>query len=223
MPFVGKHARTGERIDIWRIEQPRRVFAPGDVVCPLCEGVLYVKDGMVRVKHFAHQARRISPLAMLESIDHLLGKQYIAESLRLELAGYAIAEVEYEVPLPEAGRVADVLGRSLMGGAWRMSVNWRALRQESCGNGRRRMHERGSTSSGGLEGGRPQRKISHRAASKGVSLPAELTHSGQEIGGYNTALVRAKARCSMATRSFLSDPISRRAPTPTSFRTAVWD
>src|SRR5690348_844865 len=109
MPFVGKHARTGERIDIWRVEQPRQVYAPGDVVCPLCEGVLYVKDGMVRVKHFAHQARCTSPLAMPESIDHLLGKQYIAEHVRLELAGYAVAEVEYEMPLPEAGRVADVL------------------------------------------------------------------------------------------------------------------
>jgi competence CoiA-like predicted nuclease len=68
-----------------------------------------VKDGSVRVKHFAHQVRCSSPLAMPESPQHLLGKWYIAEHLRAELEPYAVAEIEYEVVIPEAGRVADVL------------------------------------------------------------------------------------------------------------------
>jgi competence CoiA-like predicted nuclease len=109
MPFIGKHAKTGERVDIWGVEHPREVFALGAVVCPLCDGAMYVKDGMVRIRHFAHQTRCASPLAMPESIDHLLGKCYIAEHLRLDLAGHVRAKVEYEVPLLEAGRVADVL------------------------------------------------------------------------------------------------------------------
>lgn len=109
MPFVGTLASSGERVDIMRVEHPREMFAFGDVLCPLCECALIVKDGLVRVKHFAHQARCSSPLARPESAAHLLGKWYIAERVSLELPRYTRAEIEYEVILPEVGRVADVL------------------------------------------------------------------------------------------------------------------
>jgi hypothetical protein len=32
MPFIGKHATTGERIDIWLVEYAREVYSFGDVV-----------------------------------------------------------------------------------------------------------------------------------------------------------------------------------------------
>lgn len=72
VPFIGKRAGTGERVDILRVERPREVFAFGEVLCPLCEERLVVKDGLVRVQHFAHRARCASPLAAPKSVEHLL-------------------------------------------------------------------------------------------------------------------------------------------------------
>src|SRR5689334_13243548 len=91
-----------------------------------------------------------------------------------------------------------------MGGGSRMSVNWRASRQASCRNGRRRMHERGSTSTGGLEGGRPRRKIAH-----GVSGQLVLhTRSALRPASHDQALLF------IAHEAYKSGPSGELMPSP---------
>jgi competence CoiA-like predicted nuclease len=122
--FIAKLKSTGARVDIGALRNPKADLAPDDLVCQFadCGGPLFIKSGLILRSHFAHKpsapcATRL--VAHPESEAHRAGKRAIAAFLREQLAaqGYENARVEFEVPIPEAGRVADVLVTYPMG--WR--------------------------------------------------------------------------------------------------------
>ncbi len=112
MPFVAKLRSGGERIDITRVERPREMLPAGDIICQLCGEAMIVKAGFVVRAHFAHRPGSVCASqwdAHPESPEHRLGKLLIAERLREELADSTAARIEYEVPIREVMRIADVM------------------------------------------------------------------------------------------------------------------
>lgn len=122
MPFIGVHRETGQRLDITAVEQPRRVLKSGEWVCQLCGASLVVKAGLVVRPHFAHYAAaecRTDYRYHPESPAHREAKSHLAGLLRQHYAEYTDAQIEYEVPIPEVKRVADILIVFPMG--WRVA------------------------------------------------------------------------------------------------------
>jgi len=116
MPFVAKLKSTGQRISIDDYERPREQLASGDIICqfPDCGSDLFVKSGLIIKPHFAHKPNspcRTSLEAHPESAEHRLGKRMVAQWLaeNFKSKGYERVRIEYEVVVPEAGRVADVM------------------------------------------------------------------------------------------------------------------
>jgi len=115
MPFIAKLRSTGERVDITKIPNPRETLRKDDVFCALpdCEAPMIIKRGLVVTPHFAHHPN--SPCkseygSHPESIEHREGKRWIAAQLLLEREyQHANCTIEYEVPIPEVHRIADVL------------------------------------------------------------------------------------------------------------------
>lgn len=112
MAFIAKSLRTGLRIDITRVEHPRETLKAEDVVCQLCEERMIIKAGYIVRAHFAHSAR--SDCASQwgshpESEEHRLGKLLIAQKLQEELGDVTGARTEFEVPVREVMRIADVM------------------------------------------------------------------------------------------------------------------
>ena len=72
---------------------------------------MVVKAAMIVRAHFAHKAACTSPYqAHPESPEHRAGKYFIAERVREQLApDYPNVAIDFEVPVPEANRVADVM------------------------------------------------------------------------------------------------------------------
>jgi competence protein CoiA len=121
MPFVATLARTQQRVDITRLADPHAVLDGEEVVCQMCEAPMSVHAGQVKRAHFAHKAgtRGEYCLANPESPEHLAGKEFIARALRRELAIHRDARIEYEVRVPEVGRIADVM--VTFPGGWRIA------------------------------------------------------------------------------------------------------
>lgn len=120
MPFIAIHAATKERIDITRIENPRASLKSGECLCQLCSEPMIVKAGLIVRPHFAHYAQcgseyRFHP----ESPEHRLAKRELSRILREQFVEYTDALIEYEVPIPEIRRVADILVTFPMG--WRIA------------------------------------------------------------------------------------------------------
>jgi competence CoiA-like predicted nuclease len=116
MPFVAALKSTGARIVITDFERPREQLDPDDIVCqfPDCGAALFVKAGLVVSPHFAH--RPGSPCQTKleshpESAEHRLGKATVARWLaeHFKANGYQNVRIDLEVPVYEAGRVADVM------------------------------------------------------------------------------------------------------------------
>jgi len=110
MPFVAKRKGTGERVDITLIENPRGVLKPGECICQVCDTPMIVKAGLVRQHHFAHVGRCSGDYqSHPESPAHQDAKRFLAANLRKQFREYANTSIEYEVPLPEIRRIADLL------------------------------------------------------------------------------------------------------------------
>jgi competence protein CoiA len=110
MAFIAKRKETGERIDITTIEYPREVLKAGDCLCQVCDAPMIIKAGLVRQHHFAHTARCTSDYQCHpESPAHREAKRFLATHLREAFSEYTHAVIEYEVPIPEVKRIADLL------------------------------------------------------------------------------------------------------------------
>ncbi|HOW92525.1 MAG TPA: competence protein CoiA family protein [Anaerolineaceae bacterium] len=122
MAFIALRKDTQERIDITRIEKPYLELKSGDCVCQLCGEPLIVRCGMIRQAHFAHYSACVSDYRYHpESPEHMAGKEYVADLITQMLINMGIEnpKVDYEVRIPEAKRVADVLVTFPMG--WRIA------------------------------------------------------------------------------------------------------
>jgi competence CoiA-like predicted nuclease len=109
MSLVVKSAKTGDRIDITTYKDPRAELSSDDLICQICEGRMFIKQGLIVRPHFAHYAA--CPMAYAshpESIEHLLGKETMATYLRQQ-PGFEYAKIELEVPIHARKRVADII------------------------------------------------------------------------------------------------------------------
>ena len=111
MRFGGaKRKGTGERLDITLIENPRGVLKPGECICQVCDTPMIVKAGLVRQHHFAHVGRCSGDYqSHPESPAHQDAKRFLAANLREQFREYVNTAIEYEVPIPEVRRIADLL------------------------------------------------------------------------------------------------------------------
>lgn len=122
MPFVALRKDTQERIDITKIEKPYLELKSGDCVCQLCGEPLIVRCGLIRQAHFAHYSACVSEYKFHpESPEHMAGKEFVADLITQMLINMGIEnpKVDYEVRIPEANRVADILVTFPMG--WRIA------------------------------------------------------------------------------------------------------
>jgi len=121
MPFIALHKDTQERIDITEIDDPRKVLKSGDCVCQLCGEPLIIKAGLIVSPHFAHYAKCTSEYAAHpESEAHRQGKKALARFLRAYFTEYVDdLQIDFEVKIPEAKRVADLVLTFPMG--WRIA------------------------------------------------------------------------------------------------------
>lgn len=110
MTFIGLHKETRERIYITEVAAPREQLRFGDYVCQVCGEILVIKAGLIVRPHFAHMALCKSEYqSHPESIDHQNAKVFLAKKLREAFKEYSGATIEYEVPIPEVKRIADLL------------------------------------------------------------------------------------------------------------------
>lgn len=118
MPFVARIKSSGDRVCIEDYDRPKADLPAGDLVCQFedCAHPMIVRGGSIVRPHFAHRAAspcQTSYESHPESAEHRAGKRAIATFLRGDLArrGYDMSRirVEFEVQIPEARRVADVL------------------------------------------------------------------------------------------------------------------
>lgn len=112
MAFVACRRSTGTRIDITTFERPREQIAADDVVCQLCAAPMVVRAGLKVRAHFAHKPHSKCASSWLvhpESAEHRLGKYEIVQQLLREMRDYSSAAIEYEVPLRDVNRIADVM------------------------------------------------------------------------------------------------------------------
>ena len=120
MPFVALDVETNKRVDITKIEYPRLALKRENMRCQLCHTPLLIKAGIQKKAHFAHVSQCSSDYGVHpETEDHRRAKLFIAEHLQQEFKDYTSATIEYEVPIPEVKRVADLLATFPMG--WRVA------------------------------------------------------------------------------------------------------
>ena len=90
----------------------RRAFDKDGLICPLCYEIVFPRDRENYILHFAHKSSCSSHFECHpESIEHILGKKIIKETLSKQLCLFDI-EILLEFPIPEAGkngRIADVV------------------------------------------------------------------------------------------------------------------
>jgi competence CoiA-like predicted nuclease len=121
MPFIAIDKISGKRIDITTIEKPKQTLRDGQFVCQLCEQPMFIRSGDIRITHFYHKAVCHSDIFVpqeRETEEHLFGKKEIARMLREQFNNQHVL-IEYERPLKEIRRVADILITYPMG--WRLA------------------------------------------------------------------------------------------------------
>jgi competence CoiA-like predicted nuclease len=120
MPFIARDRSTNARIDITRYEKPREILVAADIICQFCEQPMIIRAGMIVRAHFAHKVDCASDyVGHPESQEHLEGKSLVAERLRQEIAEYSTASIDFEVPIPEVKRIADIM--VLFPNGWRIA------------------------------------------------------------------------------------------------------
>ena len=110
MPFVAFDAASNSRIDITKLQDPRDELTGADLRCQLCGAKMILHAGRIVRPHFKHKSVCTSNYdSHPESPEHLAGKTYISEIFCPSLGNTAQFQAEYEVPIPEVRRVADLL------------------------------------------------------------------------------------------------------------------
>ena len=100
-------------MDITKFETPRLQIEKETLICKFCGGKLGIKHGLRRIKHFFHITPCTSSLERHpESVEHILGKELIAEHIKTSWKEYSEVEIKFEYPFQEIGRIADVAMRS---------------------------------------------------------------------------------------------------------------
>lgn len=112
MGFVAKNKNTGDRVCILDYKNPRLELIKGELVCPYCDSEMIIKDGLHRLKHFAHKPN--SPCSSdyarhPESQEHFFFKRLLAAELGKEFEEYLNAKAQLEYPIPEVKRIADIV------------------------------------------------------------------------------------------------------------------
>ena len=125
MPFIAIDRTTNQRVDISEITNPREVFKNGNLVCQICGQQMMIRAGLMIRHHFAHYPKRECDnsnyrIGHPETPQHDFAKKEVTRILREDLKKKVPgAIIEYEVPIPEARRIADVLVTFPMG--WRIA------------------------------------------------------------------------------------------------------
>lgn len=126
MPFIALEKNTNKRIDITQVKNPRLTLKNQDCICQLCGEPLIVRSEFMRSgylvqAHFYHYqgACKSKYEVHPESPEHLRCKELVAQALRAQFAEFSDATIEFEVVVPEANRVADILITFPMG--WRVA------------------------------------------------------------------------------------------------------
>jgi competence CoiA-like predicted nuclease len=110
MPLIARDRQTRDRIDITRIANPRETLKAADIMCQFCEQPMIIRAGLIVRPHFAHKAAcPTTYIGHPESTEHLLGKLMVAERLLQYMPDYAAAQIEFEYPIPEVNRIADIM------------------------------------------------------------------------------------------------------------------
>ena len=106
MPFVAINP-SGGRVCTLDHDDLREQYKPGDLTCPLCQGIFTYKHGTHIRPHFAHKSTCTTDYAFHpESMQHLFSKASIRERL---IRSNPNATVDLEVPFPDIMHVADIL------------------------------------------------------------------------------------------------------------------
>lgn len=126
MPFIAINKNTQERIDITKIEQPRIALREADCVCQACGERLIVRSEFLRsgylVRAYFYHYRgdcNSEYSSHPESPEHLRCKEIVANTLQTQFNEFSEAIIEYEVKVPEAKRIADIMVTFPMG--WRVA------------------------------------------------------------------------------------------------------
>ncbi|MBW4583488.1 MAG: hypothetical protein KME42_28325 [Tildeniella nuda ZEHNDER 1965/U140] len=112
MVLTARVAGTGERIaasDFDSGHAIRMKYQKDQLISPFpdCDTPVFVRDRGGFTLHFVHKtAPRTNFNYHPESVEHLRGKQLIAESFRADIADVSEAEVTFEYPIGD--RIADV-------------------------------------------------------------------------------------------------------------------
>lgn len=110
MPFIALDKLTGERIVVTKLDDPRQWVKGRELKCQLCGERMLLRGGSKVSFHFYHPAGCHSNYTTNpESPEHIAGKTYIAETFLPLLNDHAAFSPEYEIPVPEVMRVADVM------------------------------------------------------------------------------------------------------------------
>lgn len=116
MPFVAIDSDTGARVVITKLADPRTELIGRRFLCQLCREKVSIRSRSGFRTHFFHPSGchsnyKTNP----ETPEHFAGKEYVAERFLPLLADHVSFVPEYEVPIPEVMRVADVLTWFRMG------------------------------------------------------------------------------------------------------------
>jgi competence protein CoiA len=115
MPFTAVEEKTKETVTILDVEDPRKTWPKGTIICKDCKKPMYVKGGTIRVQfHFAHFPKQADDSCYFvrvgESPLHLEAKEKIRDLLAsMELYEDCVFEFEYPLTLPDGSvRYADI-------------------------------------------------------------------------------------------------------------------
>ncbi|MHB8908544.1 MAG: competence protein CoiA [Syntrophales bacterium] len=120
MPFIALDKATHDRVDITRLAEPRETLKGKEFQCQLC-GIKMIMRGGYSVRfHFYHyRACTTSYASNPETPEHINGKYYVAEQVLTTMKDFADFTPQYEIPIPEVMRVADIITEFPMG--WRIA------------------------------------------------------------------------------------------------------
>lgn len=110
MPLIARDKVTDQRIDITKIEDPRKALSANQVACQLCGADMIVIAGSRKINHFRHKVPCSSEyVGHPESNEHLATKAIIADKVAEWMKEFTYTTPELEVPIPEIKRVVDIL------------------------------------------------------------------------------------------------------------------
>lgn len=121
MPLIAKRKGTDERIDITMLDLPHEILQANEYVCQICGATLIINAGRAqRQRYFAHVAACTNTYqSHTESSAHRAAKQFLAAYLQKLFKVSPGTSVEYEVPIPETMRLADLVATFPTG--WRVA------------------------------------------------------------------------------------------------------